>query len=98
MSDYVILFRYTKEGLANIKDIAKRIKQARDIFAQNGANAKFFYGLLGQYDTMCIAEAPNDETIAKISLQIGALGKVRCETLPAFSEDKFVELVNKLPS
>lgn len=96
MSDYIMLFRYTAQGVKNIKEASDRIKNVRNLFEQNGAKAKTFYGLLGQYDTMCIAEAPNDETLAKISLQISSLGNVQCETLRAFTEDQFLKIINQI--
>lgn len=96
MSEYIMLFRYTTKGVQNIKDAPDRIKNVRKLFEQNGGKAKSFYGLLGQYDTMCIAEAPDDETIAKISLQISALGNVHCETLRAFSEEQFLKITSQI--
>jgi uncharacterized protein with GYD domain len=59
------------------------------MFAKHGAKIKEFYGLLGQYDSLFIVEAPNDETVAKLSLYVAEQGNVRIETHRAFSETEF---------
>jgi uncharacterized protein with GYD domain len=43
-----------------------------------------------------IAEAPNDETIAKLALATAALGTVRTETVRAFTEDEYRRIVSSL--
>jgi len=96
MSEYIMLFRYTQQGLQNIKDAPNRIKNIKKLFEQNGAKVKTLYAVLGQYDTVCIAEAPDDETMAKISLQISAQGNVKGETLRAFSEEQTVKLISQI--
>ncbi len=96
MPEYLMLFRYTSKGLQNIKDAPKRITDTKKLFEQNGAKVKTLYAVLGQYDTVCIAEAPDDETIAKISLQIGSLGNVQAETLRAFSEEQTIKLISQI--
>lgn len=83
--------------MQNIKDAPNRINHTRKLCEQNGAKAKVFYALLGQYDTVCIVEAPDDETIAKISLQISSLGNVRGETLRAFTEEQTIKLIKEIP-
>ena len=97
MPEYIMLFHYTTKGLQNIKDAPSRIKNVKKLFEDNGAKVKTLYAVLGQYDTVCIADAPDDETIAKISLQISAQGNVQGETLRAFSEEQMVKLISQIP-
>lgn len=47
----------------------------------------------GQYDAFAIAEVPDDETVAKLALAIGAMGTVRTETLRGFTEDEYRKIV-----
>lgn len=96
MPEYIMLFRFTTKGVQNIKDAPNRINAVKKLFEQNKGKVKVLYAVLGQYDTMCIAEAPDDETIAKISLQISAMGNVTTETLRAFSEEQTVKLINEI--
>jgi len=96
MPEYIMLFRFTTKGVQNIKDAPTRINNVKKMFEQNRGKVKALYALLGRYDTMVIAEAPDDETIAKISLQISAQGNVTTETLRAFSEDQTLKIINEI--
>jgi len=53
--------------------------------------------MMGQYDSIFIAEAPDDETIARIALLIEGQGNVRSETHRAFTEAEFRTIVSGLP-
>jgi len=44
-----------------------------------------------------VAEAPDDETVAKLALATGAQGTVRTETLRAFTEDEYRTIIGSLP-
>jgi uncharacterized protein with GYD domain len=66
------------------------------MFSKNGAKIKDFYALLGQYDSLFIVEAPNDETVAKLSLYIAEQGNVRVETHRAFTEVEFRKLLSEI--
>ena len=61
------------------------------------AEVEMFYGLMGRYDTMFIVEAPDDETIVKAVATIGSLGNVQTETLRAFTEKEFRNIIEALP-
>jgi uncharacterized protein with GYD domain len=55
------------------------------------------YQVWGRYDAVVISEAQDDETVAKLSPAIGALGNVRTETLRAFTEEAYGRIVGELP-
>jgi len=55
------------------------------------------YLVMGQYDLVIIGEAPDDETVAKLSLAMGARGSIRTETLRAFTEDEYRKIIAALP-
>lgn len=97
MSTYIMLFRFTQKGIEHIKESPARIEAMKQTFRSVGAEVKEFYLVLGQYDTVVIAEAPNDETIAKLSLAIGSLGNVSVETLRAFTGDEYRNIIATLP-
>ena len=97
MPTYVTLVRFTDQGLATIKDGPSRLEQAKKQFEALGAQLKAFYLTMGRYDAVAVAEAPDDETQAKIALAIGAGGNSRSETLRAFTEDEYRRLVGELP-
>lgn len=96
MPDYVVLYRFTNKGLESIKNSPDRLKAWKKMVSDAGARIKENYVLLGQYDIMEVIEAPNDETIAKLSLQLSALGNVHAESHRAFSETQYLDIVSKL--
>ncbi len=97
MPTYITLVRYTQEGAQKMKESPARLDAAKELFKAMGAELKAYYLTMGQYDAVVIGEAPNDETVAKLALTIGAAGALRTETLRAFTEDEFRELISALP-
>jgi uncharacterized protein with GYD domain len=97
MATYVILIHYTQQGVENMKDSPARLGEARQAFRAMGADLHTFYLTMGQYDAVAIGEAPDDETAAKLALMIGGRGAIRTETLRAFTEDEYREIVASLP-
>jgi uncharacterized protein with GYD domain len=93
MPTYITLIRYTQQGVEKIKDSPKRLEAVRKAFRDAGAEMKSFYLVLGRYDAVAIAEAPDDETLAKLILRIGAQGNTRTETLRASGEEEYRRIV-----
>jgi uncharacterized protein with GYD domain len=95
---YIILVRFTDQGIRNIKDTTRRADRAA--FARSEAEkigGKFtVYWTLGKYDGVGILEAPNDEAAMEFGIRIGSLGNVRTSTLKAFSEEEIARVVDKL--
>jgi uncharacterized protein with GYD domain len=96
MATYVSLVRYTDQGIRNVKQSPERLDAAKKAFQAGGGELKQFFLLMGKYDLMIIAEAPNDEVAAKVTLTLGSLGNVRTETFRAFPEQEFRKLVGSL--
>jgi len=96
MASYVMLFHYTHQGVEHVKQSPDRVDALKKMFAKHGAKIKEFYALLGQYDSLFIVEAPNDETVAKLSLYVAEQGNVRIETHRAFSETEFRKLLSEI--
>ena len=97
MARYLLLSRFTQQGIQTIKDGAARLEAAKQTFRELGVELKDFYLTLGKYDAAVVIEAPDDETVAKASLAIGSLDNVRIETLRAFTEEEYREIVGTLP-
>jgi uncharacterized protein with GYD domain len=97
MPTYITLARFTKQGIENIKESPDRLDAAKKGFQAMGAEIKEFYLVTGSYDLVVISEAPDDETVAKLALTIGALGNIRTETIRAFTEDEYRKIVSALP-
>ena len=97
MPTYIVLARFTQEGIQNIKESPQRLDATKQIFESMGAKIKDFYLVTGEYDLVLIGEAPNDETVAKLSLTIGSTGAVRSVTLRAFPEAEYRKIIAALP-
>ena len=93
MPTYISLLRYTEQGIKNIKESPSRLDAVRKAFQQVGAELKDFYLVNGQYDAICISDAPDEETMAKLMLKIGAAGNVRTETVRAFKEEEYRKII-----
>ena len=97
MATYIMLLNWTEQGIQNVKDSPKRLDSARKAFRAAGAKLKEFYMAIGRYDMVAVAEAPDDETIARIALMLGSAGNVRTETLKAFTEAEYRKIIGGLP-
>ncbi len=97
MAAYISLISFAQKGIENIKESPARLDAAKRLYKSMGAELKQFYLTLGRYDAVVIAEAPDDETAAKVALAIGSAGNVRTETLRAFTEDEYKKIITGLP-
>ena len=99
MGTYIVLFGFTQQGIMNIKESPGRVEAAKKSCQAMGAKVKDFYAVMGmgQYDTLFILEAPDDETIAKAALAIGSLGNVHTDAHRAFAEDEYRRIIAALP-
>lgn len=96
MPTYISLVSYTSEGARNMKDSPERLEQAREAMREAGGELKDFYLTLGHYDAVVVGEAPDDATYARVIIRIVGQGAVQVETLKAFTEDEYREIVAAL--
>ncbi|MGE3317824.1 MAG: GYD domain-containing protein [Candidatus Berkiella sp.] len=96
MTTYIVLGNFTDKGIGNIKESPSRVKQLKDILQAEGAKLISYYMVMGRYDIVCIVEASNEETMAKLSLLIGKRGNLRTETLAAFNEKQHADIIAKI--
>jgi uncharacterized protein with GYD domain len=98
MPTYVILIQFTQKGIEGIREGPARLDASRREFQRRGARLKDFYLVTGRYDAVAVAEAPDDETVAKLTLTIASRGNTRTETLRAFTEEEYRRIVADLPT
>ena len=95
MPTFVILARYTQQGIENIRDSPSRLGEAKErLFDPLGVEVKVLHLVTGRYDLVGIVEAPDGEAMAKLALSLSAQGNVRTEVLQAFD---YQQLVGALP-
>jgi uncharacterized protein with GYD domain len=94
----MILFSFTRKGIKEIKDSPARVNAAKGIIRKMGGEVRAFYAILGsQYDTIFILDAPNDEKLGGMVLEIARLGYVRTQTHRLFSEEEYGKIISSLP-
>lgn len=91
MAQYILLSTLTDEGRKTVKSKPERIKEVNKEIEGMGAKVLGQYAVLGPYDFVNIVEAPSNETMAKISVALGARGTIHIMTLPAMSIDAFIK-------
>jgi len=97
MPTYITLYKLTEQGVKDVKNAPKRIKEGIKAFEAMGGKLIGFYLVMGEYDYVAIGEAPNDEAAMIFSLGMGAQGNIRSTTLKAFTTEEFAGFVEKLP-
>jgi uncharacterized protein with GYD domain len=85
-----MLATLTPEGVQTVKNNPSRIREVNDEVAQLGAKVVAQWATLGHVDFISIVEAPDDGTMARVSLELGSRGTGRYETLPAIPVDEFI--------
>ncbi|MHB0915250.1 MAG: GYD domain-containing protein [Thermoleophilia bacterium] len=90
MPVYVALSNLTEEGSRTIKNNPERIKEVNGDIEAMGIKIIAQYALLGQYDFITVLEAPDNDSIVKMSVEIGSRGSVQVHTLPAVPIDQLI--------
>jgi uncharacterized protein with GYD domain len=85
----------TDEGWKTVKDKPERIKEVNRELEKYGVKVLYQYATLGPYDFVNIADAPDNKTIAKISIELGSRGTIQIKSMPAIPIDEFITAVKK---
>ena len=90
MPTFIMLSTLTPEGVQTVKNNPTRIREVNHEIEQLGATVKAQWATLGQFDFVNVVEAPDEQTIARVSLELGSRGTARYETLVALPIDDFI--------
>ena len=90
MPTYIMLSRVSPEGLNTLKRNPSRLQEVNQEVEQFGARVVQQYALLGAYDFITVLDAPDAQTVARISVELGSRGTASYETLTAISVDEFI--------
>src|SRR2546423_14227897 len=88
-----MLSTLTPDGVQTIKNNPGRIREVNREVEQLGATVKAQWAVLGHYDFVNVIEAPDEKTIARVSLELGSRGTARYESLAAIPIDEFIAAV-----
>ncbi|MBJ7332440.1 MAG: GYD domain-containing protein [Solirubrobacteraceae bacterium] len=90
MPTYIMLSTLTSDGVQTVKNNPQRIREVNREVEQLGANVKAQWATLGEFDFISVVEAPDEKTMARVSLELGSRGTSKYETLAAIPIDEFI--------
>jgi uncharacterized protein with GYD domain len=86
MPTYVVLYRFSDQGLKTVKDTVKRAAEIRRQNEQRGFKILGYYWTQGQYDLVAVVDAPDEQAMVSGLMNIAEAGNVHSETLRAFTD------------
>ena len=90
MPTYILLTTLTVQGVQTLKSNPDRLREVNRDVEELGAKVVHQWATLGPFDFVNVVEAPNDATIAKVSVALGARGSAKLQTLSALTIDEFL--------
>ena len=91
MPTYLMLTNLTAEGVRTLKNNPGRVAEVNKEVEQLGARVVAQYATLGQYDFVTVVEAPDEKTMAKVSVELGSRGTMSSQTLAAIPAADFAK-------
>ena len=95
MAVYVMLTCLTDEGRKTARQRPARIKEVNKEVEAMGVKIIAQYALLGQFDFVNILEAADNETVARVAIELGSRGTLQTMTMAAMSLDEFIATLKK---
>ena len=95
MSRYITLLTFTAQGAANIKKSTARAHQFDALAAKSGVQVEGQYWTMGEYDGVLILCADCETKILHLLTELAALGNVRTETMQAFVDTEFDQILKR---
>ena len=96
MVTYVVLAKFTEQGVRNVKDSPKRADAFKEMAKTFGVTVKEIVWTQGRYDIVTLVEAPDESAAMSLNLSLAAPGNVRTETMRAFSAAEMMKIVGNM--
>jgi uncharacterized protein with GYD domain len=97
MPTYVVLYKWTEQGIRNVKDSPARAEASIKAAEAVGVKMTGLWYTVGEYDMVAVVETANEQAVIGGILMQGAQGFVRTTTLPARTPAEFKEIVTMIP-
>ena len=94
MPTYILLSTLTVQGVQTLKSNPERLRAVNQDVEELGCKVLHQWATLGEFDFVNVVEAPDAETIARVSVALGARGSAKLQTLTALSIDEFLNSVS----
>jgi uncharacterized protein with GYD domain len=79
---YLMLTTLTEKGVQTLNSNPARLREVNRDVEEFGARIVHQWASLGEYDFVNVVDAPDDLTLMKLSVRLGARGSVKFESLP----------------
>ena len=96
MATYLVLFNWTDQGIRNVRDTLERYERSNELADKHGVSFEHIYWTVGPYDIALIAEAPDDESISAMLLELSSAGNLRTTTLRAYDQEEMRGILERL--
>jgi uncharacterized protein with GYD domain len=96
MPTYVTLYKWTEQGVKDVKNVPARVAKAKKLTESMGGKFLGIYVTMGDYDLVSVTEGPSDEVASAVALSIASKGNVKTTTMRAFTESEFSEILKKV--
>ena len=90
MPTFILLTTLTAEGLKTLRSNPERLREVNRDVEGLGAKVVQQWATLGPFDFVNVVEAPDDATIARVSVALGARGSAKLQTMAALEIDDFL--------
>ncbi len=90
MATYIMLSTLTDEGRKTLKARPDRLNSVNKEVEEMGARVRAQYAVLGGYDFVNVIDAPSNEVMARISMELGSRGTIKITTLPGMPIEEFL--------
>jgi uncharacterized protein with GYD domain len=91
MPVFIMLTRLTSNGVKTLKDNPGRVQEVNKEVEQLGVKVLSQWATLGEYDFVSVVEAPDERTMAKVSVELGSRGTTSNETMSAIPAEEFTK-------
>jgi len=88
---YIMLTSFTADGVKTIKNHPGRVQEVNKEMEQLGVKVLNQWATLGQYDFVSVVDAPDEKTMAKVSVELGSRGTTSNQTLTAIPAEEFTQ-------
>ena len=85
MAKYILLSKLTEDGRKTLKAKPERILEVNKELEAYGVKVLEQYAVLGPFDFINLVEAPNNEAIFKVSIELGSRGTIEITSMPAIT-------------
>ena len=95
MPTYIGLFKWTAQGIQNVKNTVTLVEQLPAALEKAGGRLVGTWWTQGPYDIVAVVEWPDDESASAFMLSVALAGNVRSETMRAYTAQEMQRIVQK---